>query len=140
MKRGAGGTPGGVGQFFLGFIMMCAGFYMLLNSIVVTSHFGLGVRLFGASAFGYSVGVTSGMIMIPFMFGVGFIFYNSRNPLGWLLAIGSLAALVFGVIASVNFRMRSMTAFELIMILVLAIGGLGLLLRSLKNVDASMRA
>ena len=139
MHRGAGGTPGGVGQFFIGFIMMCAGFYMLFNAIVVTSHFGVGIRLFGFSAFGYSVGVTSGMILIPFIFGIGFIFYNSRNPLGWLLAIGSLAALVFGVIASVNFRLRSMTAFELITILILAIGGLGVFLRSLRNFDASVR-
>lgn len=139
-KRGAGGTPGGVGQFFLGFIMMCAGFYMLFNAIVVTSRFGIGMRLFGLSAFGYGVGVTSGMVLVPFIFGVGLIFYNSRNPLGWLLAMGSLAALMFGVIASVNFHMRGMTAFELITILVLAIGGLGLFLRSLRNFDASVRA
>jgi len=113
--------------------MMSAGFYMLFNSIVVTSRFGLGMQLFGLSAFGHHFGVTSGMVMVPFIFGIGLIFYNSRNILGWLLAIGSLAALIFGVIASVNFTMRGMTAFELIAILVLAMGGLGLFLRSLRG-------
>ncbi len=131
--RGAGGTSGGIGQFFIGLAMLCGGIYLLLNSIHVTSNFGFGARLYNFSNFGGGFGITSGMIMIPFMFGVGIVFYNSRNWLGWLLALGSLAALIFGVIASVRFNMRHMSAFDLIVILVLTVGGLGLFLRSLKN-------
>jgi len=127
--RGAGGTKGGELSFLLGLFMMCGGFYMLLNSIVVRANFGFGYQLYALGGFG----VTSGMIMIPFLFGVGFIFYNSRNPLGWVLAIGSLVALIFGVIASVNFGFRPMSAFDLIVILVLSFGGLGLFLRSLRH-------
>lgn len=130
--RGAGGTSGGTGQFFIGLIMLCGGIYLLLNSIHVSSHFGLGARLYSISALG-GMSVTSGMILIPFLFGVGMVFYNSRNPLGWLLTIGSLVALVFGVIASLRFNMRSMSAFDLIVILILTVGGLGLFLRSLRN-------
>ncbi len=131
--RGAGGSEGGLGQFFIGLIMMCSGFYMLLNAIVIRAHFGMGMRMYGFSAYGGNYGITTGMILIPFMFGVGMIFYNSKNIIGWILAVGSLSALIIGVIASINFTMRSMTAFELITILVLAIGGLGLFLRSLKD-------
>lgn len=130
--RGAGGSSGGVGQFFIGFIMICGGFYMLLSAIQVTSSFGMGSRLY---AFG-NFGVTSGMVMIPFMFGVGFIFYNSKNPIGWLLAGGSITALIFGVISSIQFTFRSMTAFDLITILVLSMGGLGLFLNSLRSFDS----
>lgn len=71
------------------------------------------------------------MIMIPFLFGVGMIFYNRRSSLGWLLAVGSVVALIFGVLSTVNFSMRGMSAFDLMVILVLAFGGIGLLLRSL---------
>ena len=74
--------------------------------------------------------------MIPFMFGIGMIFYNSKNYLGWILTIGSLIMLIFGVISSINFRLRSMSAFELIVILVLLVGGIGLFLNSLRNFDA----
>ena len=102
---------------------------MLLNSITVSTHFGLGYHLY---SFG-RVGVTSGMIMIPFIFGIGIIFYDSRKWYGWLLAVGSLVALVFGVISSIQFRFRAMSAFDLIVILVLSVGGLGLFLRSLRN-------
>ena len=129
--QGAGGTKGGSGQFLLGLLMMCGGFYLLLSAIAVTSNFGMGMRLFGIGG-GY--GVTGGMVMLPLVIGIGMVFYNSKNYLGWLLAIGSLAALITGVIASVQFNLHSMSAFELITILVLAIGGLGLFLRSLRDV------
>lgn len=133
--KGAGGTSGGIGQFMIGFVMMCGGFYMLLTAIRVTSSFGMGMRVYGFSAGGGSYGINSGMIMIPFIFGVGFIFYNSRNPVGWLLSIGSLVALIFGVISTIQFSFRSMTAFDLIVILVLSAGGLGLFLNSLRTLD-----
>ena len=133
--KGAGGTSGGLGSFFIGLIMMCGGFYMLLNAINVTSNFGMGMRLYGFSAMGGQYSITSGMIMIPFMFGVGLIFYNAKNILGWILSIGSITGLIFGVISSIRFSFRSMTSFDLIVILVLAIGGLGLFLRSLKTLD-----
>ncbi|MEP1448553.1 MAG: hypothetical protein ABJK37_20785 [Paraglaciecola sp.] len=131
--NGAGGSSGGIGQFFIGVIMMCGGFYMLLNAITVSSNFGLSSRLFG---FGNNFGVTGGMIMIPFIFGIGLVFFNAKNILGWLLTLGSITALIFGVISSVRFNLRTMTTFELIVILVLAVGGLGLFLRSLKKIDA----
>ena len=129
--RGAGGTDGGQAQFLVGLVMMCGGFYLLLNAIVVRSGFGLGYGLYSFGGFN----VTSGMVMIPFIFGVGMIFYNAKNLLGWLLAGGSLIALVFGVIASVNFTFRSMTAFDLIVIFVLCFGGVGLFLNSLRQLS-----
>lgn len=134
--RGAGGTSGGLGQFFIGVIMMCGGFYLLLNAISVSSNFGMGTRLYGFSALGSNINLTSGMIMIPFIFGIGLIFYNGKNFLGWLLTLGSVSALIFGVISSVRFSFKTMSAFDLIVILILAIGGLGLFLRSLKSIDA----
>jgi len=134
--RGAGGTNGGIGEFLIGLAMMSGGFYMLFNSILVTSNFGYGMRLYGFNAFGGNYAVTSGMVMIPFIFGVGIVFYNSRNIIGWLLSCGSLVALVFGVIASIQFTFRNMSAFDLIVILILSVGGLGIFLRSLREVSA----
>ena len=127
--RGAGGTSGGSGRFLIGLIMLCGGIYLLFNSINVYGNYGFGARLYSMGGFG----VTSGMIMIPFMFGVGMIFYDARNYIGWILAIGSLVALVFGVISEVRFSFQNMTAFDLIVILVLSVGGLGLFLSSLRS-------
>jgi len=134
--NGAGGTSGGVGQFFLGLVMMCGGFYLLLNGIVVSSSFGLGSRLFGIGGYG----VTGGIILIPLVIGIAMIFYDARSVLGWLLSVASFGAMVFGVIASVSLNLRTMTAFELICILALAFGGLGLFLRSLRGAARAERA
>ena len=37
--KGAGGSSGGVGQFFIGLIMMIGGFYLFLNAISVSTNF-----------------------------------------------------------------------------------------------------
>ncbi|MEM6304160.1 MAG: hypothetical protein AAF744_05530 [Pseudomonadota bacterium] len=127
--RGAGGSDGGTGLFLIGLIMMIGGGYLLLNGIIVRPNFSLGSRVFGIGG----VPITSGMVLIPFMFGVGLIFYDSRSWLGWLLSGGALLALIFGVIANMTLQLASMSAFDLLVILVLLVGGLGLFLRSLRR-------
>lgn len=129
--HGAGGTPGGLGRFFLGLAMMLSGGYLFLNAIRVHHFFSLGHAMF---AYG-PVRFTTGMILIPMVIGIGMIFYNARNWLGWLLTLGSLAALCVGVIASIQFSLSGMSLFDLLVILVLFIGGLGLFLGSLRSVE-----
>ena len=113
-------------RFLLGTIMLSGGVYLFLQAVHVQFGFNYPMR-FG------NMTLTSGFIFIPFMFGVGMIFYNSRNLFGWLLTLGSMAALVFGVVSSTQMRLRTMTAFELMIILVLMVGGLGLFLSSLRG-------
>ena len=127
--RGAGGRPGGIPQFLLGTAMTVGGLYLLLNSLQVVSWFG--GRMFGVGG----LSVTSGMIMIPFIIGVMIIFYDADKWYGWLLAVGSLVALIVGAIASVEFRFTRMTAFDFIVLLVLLFGGIGLVVRSIGNLD-----
>lgn len=127
--RGAGGTHGGEWMFVIGLFMMVAGFYLLLSSISIDSRFGFGMQLYG---FG-GMGITSGMLMIPFIIGVITIFYSKKNFLGWFLAIGSILALIVGVLARSQFRFAQMSAFDLMVILVLSFGGLGLFLRALRD-------
>ena len=109
--------------------MSVAGGYLLLNALRVLHGFGGG--LFGIGGFN----VTGGMILIPFIIGVGIIFYDATRWYGWALAGGSLLALVIGAIASVRFSFEGMTAFDLIVILVLLFGGMGLVLRSVKDLS-----
>jgi hypothetical protein len=127
--QGAGGTEGGTWRFFVGLIMMVAGGYLFLHSIHVSIGMGLGYQFFSAWGFG----ITNGMVLVPFIFGIGMIFYNARNVIGWILAIASLVMLAFGVIAQTHFNLRAMTAFDLITILVLLVGGIGLFLSSLRS-------
>lgn len=135
--KGAGGTQGGTGQFFMGLAMMCGGFYLLFNAIQVSSSFGLGYGLYRVNAFGQGMSITTGMVILPFIIGIVMVFFDAKSKLAWLLSLGSLTALIVGVISSIQFHFKSMSAFELIVILVLAFGGLGLFLRSLKDAPTS---
>jgi hypothetical protein len=128
MARGAGGSDGGTTSFFVGLIMMIGGAYLLLNSIIVVPNFGFGAVAFRVGG----LPVTSGFILIPFMFGIGMIFYNSRNWAGWILAGVSVIALVFGVIANMQIQFARISILDLLIILVLLVGGAGMFLRSLR--------
>ena len=133
-SRGAGGTPGGTPIFFLGLIMACAGGYLLLDNIVVSHGFSLGYALYRVPlGGGGGVGITGGGLLIPFMFGVGWIFYDAKSVWGWILAAGALGAIVLGVLMSLNITIRTMSLLDLIIILVLLVGGLGLFARSLRG-------
>ncbi|MEX2623173.1 MAG: hypothetical protein WD651_05575 [Acidimicrobiia bacterium] len=126
-QRGAGGTSGGVGTFLLGAAMTVAGGYLLLTSLHVVNGFGGG--LFGLGGFR----VTGGMILILFIIGIGIVFYDSSKWYGWALAAGSLLALIVGAIASVRFAFDGMSAFDLIVVLILLFGGIGLVMRSVRE-------
>lgn len=118
--------PNGFGRSILGFIMFVSGLYLLLSSI----HVNMGHMFHGRHSLfnvgGY--GVTSGAILIVFMLGVGMVFFNGKSPIGWMVTIGALTALIVGIIFNTKLTLTYLTGFELVLILVLLCGGLGLLL------------
>lgn len=133
--RGAGGTSGGIVEFFLGVIMFTVGMFIFLSNVTVTNSFGIGTSIFriGGSGGVGGFNFVSGMIFIPFLFGIALVFYNRKNIIGWVLTVGSIALLIIGIIISLQFRFRPMNLFNIIMILVLIFGGVGLFLSSLRG-------
>ena len=83
--RGAGGTPGGLGTFFLGFVMIVAGGYLLTDQVMVTS----GAWRWG----GYNV---FGLSLLPLLLGVGLLFANGRSIAGWLLTWAGAVIIAVG--------------------------------------------
>ena len=121
------------GVFSWGLAMMIAGGYLFLSSIRVYHLFNFGYSLFNYGAMHLT---TTGMTLIPLILGIAMIFYNARNPFGWLLGIGSLVAICVGVIASIQFSFASMSLLDLLIILVLFVGGAGLFLSSLRSANS----
>ena len=128
---GAGGTPGGVGTFLIGFAMACAGGWLLTNQVTVSSQY---------FASGFMIPLINyrmnefGLSLIPFIFGVGLLFFNGKSIAGWLLTIGGLAIIIVGILMSLHIYFQPTTLFHTLVMLVLLFGGVGLLLRSLKAV------
>ena len=121
-KRGAGGTPGGVGQFFIGLVMAVVGVYLLLNQVQVTTSFW---------SFGRFGGF--GPTLLPLLVGVAFLFYNGKSLVGWLLTGLGLAIILAGILMNMDIYFRQTTLFNTIVMLGLLFGGLGLVARSLRS-------
>lgn len=126
----AGGTKGGAGSFFGGIGLMALGLYLLLRNIFVTSGFHLGMGVFPAYAGGPAI--PAGIFLVGALVGFVLLFLNGRSIWGWILLGGSVGAIVFGVIASLHFVMRSMTLLEMLFILMVLGAGIGMFLRSLR--------
>ena len=121
-RAGSGDSgPGGL----VGLLMLAGGGYLLMQNIVVGSFGLFGYPLYNA----WGIQLTSGYALIPLIFGIGTLFYGLRT-LGWTLIIASAAAIFFGVLAEMRITFRTMSLFELVVILTLVAGGAGLLLRA----------
>jgi hypothetical protein len=121
-KRGAGGTPGGVGQFFIGLTMAVVGVYLLLNQVQVTTSFWNFGRFGGF-----------GPTLLPLLVGVAFLFYNGKSFIGWLLTALGLAIVLAGILMNMDIYFRQTTLFNTIVMLGLLFGGLGVIARSLRS-------
>jgi hypothetical protein len=119
--RGAGGTPGGVGSFFVGLLMAVAGAYLLASQVTVSSGFW---GFFGHNTFGLS--------LLPLLLGVGLLFFNGKSVLGWLLTLAGTVIIFAGILMNLRIYFEPTSLFNTLVMLVLLVGGLGLLARSLR--------
>jgi len=120
--RGAGGTPGGLGEFFAGLAMAIGGGYLLLQQVTVSSGYW---QLWGYNAFGLS--------LIPLLVGIGLLFFDGKSKLGWLLTGGGALIILLGIITNLTIFFRPTSLFNTLIILALLAGGIGLDARSLRT-------
>lgn len=120
--RGAGGTPGGVGEFLLGLAMAVAGAYMLTNRVTVASDYW---SMWGYSGFGLS--------LVPLIFGIGILFFNGKSIAGWVLLFVGIVIIFAGILLNLNIYFQQTSLFNTIVMLVLLAGGIGLVARGLKS-------
>ena len=121
MTNDAGGTPGGLGHFLLGFAMVCMGGYLLSNQVMVGGSYW---NIYGTNSFGIT--------LLPMLFGVGILFWNGRSVVGWVLAAGGALFILAGVIANLHIYFQPTSLFNTVAMLVLLVGGLGLIARGVR--------
>ena len=118
--RGAGGTPGGIGEFFLGLVMVVIGAYLITNRIVVVSSY----WWFG----GYSM---FGLSLLPLIIGIGILFFNGKSIVGWVLLFLGVVIIFAGVLMNLQIYFQATSLFATIVMIVLLAGGVGLIFRAL---------
>lgn len=121
--KGAGGTPGGIGQFFIGLMCAVAGGWLLTNQVTVTT--GGYWQLWGMNGFGLS--------LIPFILGTGMIFFNGKSILGWVLLAAGLVIVFVGILANLRIYFEPTSLFNTLLMLALLAGGLGAMAAALRS-------
>jgi hypothetical protein len=118
---GPGGTSGGVVEFVVGLGLFILGAYLVTNRVTVYSGF---PRWFGDHTFGIT--------LIPFLLGLGVLFFDGRSILGWVLAGGGLLVIFAGIIASLSIAFEPTSLFATLVIFGLMAAGAGLMARALR--------
>ncbi len=120
--RGAGGTPGGLGEFLLGLGLIVVGGYLFLQQVTVSSgHW----TLWGYDAFGLS--------LVPFLIGLGVVFYNGKSVLGWFLVSAGILIILAGVIANLRVYFAPTSLYNTLAMLGMIAIGVGLVARSVRE-------
>lgn len=120
--KNVGGTPGGLFEFLIGLGMAVAGSYMLISRVTVTSGFW--------NWGGYN---TFGLSLVPLIFGIGFVFFNGRSVIGWLLVFAGAVIIGAGILMNLQIYFQPTSLFNTIIMLILFAGGIGLVARSVAS-------
>jgi hypothetical protein len=97
------------------------GGYFLANQVSVVGSYW---SFYGANTFG--------MTLVPLLIGVGILFWNGRNLVGWLLTVAGALFILAGVIANMHIYFQPTSLFNTLVMLILLVGGLGLIARALR--------
>jgi hypothetical protein len=123
--EGAGGTAGGVGEFFIGVLVAAVGFYLLFSHVQVHSSYW---NFMGAGGVGHSFGIS----LIPLLFGIGILFVNGKSVLGWFLSVGGLLFILAGILVNLDIYFQRTSLMNTLIMLFMIAAGLGLVVKGLR--------
>lgn len=111
-----------MGMFVFGLALAIAGGYLIMNHVQI-----------GSGYWNWWGGNTFGLTLLPLIIGIGLLFFDGRSIAGWVLA-GAGAVIIFvGIIVNLQISFPQTSLFNVIVMLTLFAGGLGLIARSLKS-------
>ena len=112
-------------QFLAGLAMLITGLFIFSQKVMVSSgFFGYRLRLGGFH-------VNNGLIMVPFIIGVVWMFASEGSFASKVFTAAGVLIIVVAIIMTTNISLIHISLFEWGLILVLIFGGAGLLARIL---------
>lgn len=126
-------SPGSDMCYFFGLCLIGLGIVMLFQHVRVGTGF---LNMLGLGGHGI------GLLAIALIIGIGWLFYDSKSKVAWMITIGGCAAIVLGVLSSLVMNFPSLTLLSLIMMLLPFAAGGALLLKGMggpKGVEAKVK-
>lgn len=113
-------------MFFGGLAMLAAGLYWLFQSVEVYSTFSSGYVRFGGG-----LNVPQGLVIVPFIVGIVWLFANFNSFGAKILTAIGLVIIVAAIIMSVQFHFVRKSLYEYLIMMVFIFGGAAMVLRVL---------
>ena len=114
-------------EFYLGLVLVASGLFFILNRTVVSSGF------YSWHIWGFNV--SSGLVIIPLLVGIIWLFYNPKSWFAKLITIIGGIFIIASIIMGTRISFASTTMFDYIIMISLIGAGVGLLLRSFFKKD-----
>lgn len=112
-------------QFLAGLAMLIGGLFMFSQKVMVSStFFGTGLMLGGLN-------MSNGLIMVPFIIGVVWMFASEGSFASKAFTAASVLIIILAIIMTTSISLVRITLYEWVLILVLIFGGAGMLVRIL---------
>ncbi|MCC6977048.1 MAG: hypothetical protein IT343_01910 [Candidatus Melainabacteria bacterium] len=119
--------------YFGGLGLIGVGLLMFFQHVTVGSGF---MAMLGMGGGGF------GLLLIPLMIGIGWMFYDSKSRAGWMITAGSCALIFFAILSSLRMTFANMSLLStILMLLPFALGG-ALLLKGMggpKGVEDALK-
>ena len=109
-------------EFYVGLLLLAAGLFFILSKTFVASGF-----------YSWRIGtfnVSSGLVIVPLLIGIIWLFYNPKSILARLISIVGAVFIIASIIMGINISFSRTTLFDFIIMIILMGAGAGLLLRT----------
>lgn len=110
-----------------------------VSILMMFQHVTVGSGIMGMLGFG---GGGFGLLLIPLMLGIGWMFYDSKSRAGWAVTAGSVALIFFAILSSLRMNFGNIPLLSMIMMLLPLAAGGALLLKGMggpKGVEEALQ-
>lgn len=110
-------------EFYMGIVLIAAGVFFLLSKAVVHSGF-----------YGWSIGgmnLSTGIVVIPLMFGIIWLFNNPKSIVARLITIAGSIFILASIIMNIRISFTTTSMFDYVVMTAMLAAGIGLLLKSI---------
>lgn len=121
------GQSGNMGKrfvyFLVGLALFCSGIFLVFQNTTLSTNFTL-MDIMGFTP-------PFGVVLIPFIIGVGVLFFNEKSFIGWFLTIMGLVIIILGIIMGLKVYFRPVTLAQGLIMFGMAAAGAGLTLKAI---------
>ena len=114
--------------FIVGLALFCGGTFLIFQNTTLSTNFTL-LDIMGFTP-------PFGIVLIPFIVGIGVLFFNEKSVIGWILTILGLVTIILGIIMGLKIYFRPVTLYQGLIMFGMMAAGAGLILKAFYGKNA----